>query len=118
MARTSLAPIYLPPDRATRTMPHELFNVHDGMAVPIGDAHEVLLHVSNDGPSVTTVIIHGGDPQVRTKGNGEDEQVQVAPGDTRFIGPLDPSAHAQTDGSIWIDFTLESVGRITAYRTS
>ncbi|MFN0070081.1 MAG: hypothetical protein ACKVVP_01155 [Chloroflexota bacterium] len=116
MPRTELTAIRLPQERLVHAAPQHLVDTRHGMAVPIGGARKVLLHVRSDGPNVVTVVVRGGDPEVSSEGNGEDERVQVAPLETRFIGPIETAAFSQIGGQVWLDFTSDSVGRISAYR--
>jgi hypothetical protein len=116
MKRSRLEAIHLPDRRATHGSPVHLIDVENGMEVPISGADRILLHIRNDGPSVATVTIHGGDRLVRLHGNGEAEQIAIAPLETRFVGPIDAAAFTQPGGVIWLDFPPECVGRITAYR--
>jgi hypothetical protein len=93
-----------------------MMDTRNGMEIHIGGARNILLQVSNDGPSTATIVVRGGDRTVRIAGNGEDECVQIASMESRYIGPLDAGEFVQPGGFLWLDFTLETVGRISAYR--
>jgi hypothetical protein len=92
-----------------------VIDVARGIEIPIDGAGRLLLHVGNDGPSHATITIRGGDPAFSAHGNGEDERVQIAPLEDRFVGPIDTAAFTQEGGVVWLDFTAETVGRISAY---
>ena len=94
-----------------------MIDAHNGIEVPIDGLGKLLLHISNNGPSVATLTIRGGNRTLSPHGNGEDERVQIAPGEARFVGPIDPQAFMQEGGVVWLDFTTQTVGRIDAFRT-
>jgi hypothetical protein len=117
MSRSTLSPIPLPLGRVTRGHPAHVIDTEHGIEIPIDGAREILLLVRNDGPSVATVTIRGGDPAVSPHSNHQAQHLQVSPLETRFLGPIDAAGFAQESGSMLLDFTPETVGRISVYRT-
>jgi hypothetical protein len=115
MPRTRISAIPLPAGRVTGGHPVHVIDTANGIEIPINDARQILLHVGNDGPSVATVTIQGGDPALSLHGNGDSEHIQVAPLESRFIGPIDAAAFRQQGGIVWLDFTPETAGRISVY---
>jgi hypothetical protein len=93
-----------------------VIDAEQGIEIPVDGVRKLLIHLGNDGPSPATMTIRGGDPAVRQHGNGEDERFQVAATESRFVGPIDTAAFIQEGSVVWLDFTTETVGRITAYR--
>ena len=115
MSRYRLVAAVQPPGAAISGQPTHVIDVDSGIEVPVPAASKLLLHISNDGPSVATLTIRGGNRALSPHGNGEDERVQIAPAETRFIGPIDPAAFMQEGGVVWLDFTHQTVGRIEAF---
>lgn len=118
MSRSRLTAIQIAPEWVLKGHPVHLIDTHDGIEIPVDDAHEVMLHVSNDGASIATMTIRGGDPSKSSGGHGEAENFQVSPLEIRFFGPIDTSAFAQAGNVIWLDFSPGTVGRISAFRIS
>jgi hypothetical protein len=116
MSRTIIEAIYQPSARIKSGEPVHFIDTKNGIEIPIAGAAKILLHVKNEGPSLATVVIQGGNRDVSPHGNGEDEIIQVARRETRFIGPIDVAAFAQLGDVLWLDFTPETVGRLSVYR--
>jgi len=116
MPRLIIEAIYQPLAHLESGEPVHFIDTKNGIEIPIAGAVKILLHVRNDGPSLATVVIQGGNPTVSPHGNGEDEIIQVARRETRFIGPIDVAAFAQLGDVVWLDFTPETVGRLSVYR--
>jgi len=116
MSRTIIEAIYQPSALLESGEPIHFIDTKNGIEIPIAGAAKLLLHVRNDGPSLATVVIKGGNRTVSPHGNGEDEIVQVARSETRFIGPIDVATFAQLGDVLWLDFTPETVGRLSVYR--
>jgi hypothetical protein len=116
MSRTIIEAIYQPSARIKSGEPVHFIDTKNGIEIPIAGAAEILLHVKNEGPSLATVVIQGGNRDVSPHGNGEDEIVQIPRRETRFIGPIDVAAFAQLGDVVWLDFTPETVGRLSVYR--
>jgi hypothetical protein len=115
MPRYRLLAAVQPPGAFVSGQPSHLIDTDSGIEVPIAGATKLLLHISNDGPSVATLTIRGGKRALSPHGNGEDERVQIASGESRFVGPIDPAAFMQEGGVVWLDFTHQTVGRIEAF---
>jgi hypothetical protein len=116
MSRLRISAVAHPAERVVRGPAVHVIDTTRGIEIPVNGARQLLLHVSNEGPSPATITIRGGDRALSTHGNGEDERIQVAPLEDRFVGPIDVAAFTQKDGFVWLDFTQETAGRITVYR--
>ena len=116
MSRLRILAIPHPVGRVVRTHPAHHIDTTRGIEIPVAGARKLLIHLGNDGPSLATMTIRGGDRALCPHGNGEDERFQVAPLESRYVGPIDTAAFTQRDGAVWLDFTMETVGRISAYR--
>ena len=116
MSRLRILAIPHPVGRVVRTHPAHHIDTTRGIEIPVEGARKLLIHLGNDGPSLSTMTIRGGDRALSPHGNGEDERFQVGPLESRYVGPIDTKAFTQRDGAVWLDFTMETVGRISAYR--
>jgi hypothetical protein len=116
MSRLRITAIPHPVGQVVQTDPLHVIDPRRGIEIPVAGARQLLIHLGNDGPSAATMTIRGGDPALSHHGNSEDEHVQVAPMESRVVGPIDTDAFAQKGGVIWLDFTTETVGRVSAFR--
>lgn len=106
----------MPAERRVRTTPHQPIDVTNGMQATIDGADALVVQFHNDGPSPGTVVIRDGEPSMAPESGGGDESVAVAPGETKFIGPLESRRFAQAGDFIWLDFPPDTAGRVAVYR--